>query len=249
MGLASRAARFALPVCVTVALCLGVGVATGAIPSSDGKISACYTKVGGVVRVIDVEKSPPQKCTTHENAISWNQTGPPGPAGPPGPPGPKGDQGDPGPAGPKGDKGDQGEQGPPGPASPPEVKVTTGALVPISPLGTLTPLAAPLSLGAGGWVVEVVATIENGAAGQRPGPAGIGCSLRNDSGGEMSFRRRQSVGQSESETLSFSAGVAFTAPRQITAVCFQFEDSHHSPSTQLMAVATQIFAQRVNFTF
>ena len=133
----SGAAKIGLALSTTVAVCLGVGVATGAIPGQGGKISACYTKVGGVVRVIDVEKSPPQKCTTLESAISWNQQGlqgSPGPAGPTGPAGPKGDKGDQGPAGntgpagttgpvgPKGDTGQQGPQGerglqgPPGPA-------------------------------------------------------------------------------------------------------------------------------------
>jgi hypothetical protein len=136
----SGAAKIGLALSTTVAVLLGVSVATGAIPGQGGKISACYTKVGGVVRVIDVEKSPPQKCTTLENAISWNQAGQPGPAGPAGPLGPKGDKGDQGPAGntgpagatgpagpmgdqgPEGDTGQQGPQGerglqgPPGPA-------------------------------------------------------------------------------------------------------------------------------------
>jgi Collagen triple helix repeat (20 copies)/Domain of unknown function DUF11 len=115
----SAATKLALAVSTTAAVCLGVGVATGAIPGGDGTIRACYTKVGGVLRVIDVEKSPPERCTSLERAISWNQAGQPGPAGPAGPPGPKGDKGDrgePGPAGPQGEQGPPGPQGEQGPA-------------------------------------------------------------------------------------------------------------------------------------
>ena len=105
----------------------GVGVAVAAIPG-DGQISGCATKVGGVLRVIDVEKG--QKChATLETPIAWNQTGPagaPGAAGPAGPTGPKGSRaaganGEQGPAGPQGERGapgPQGETGPQGPQGP-----------------------------------------------------------------------------------------------------------------------------------
>jgi hypothetical protein len=72
----------------------GVGIATGAIPDSAGKVSACYTKIGGVVRVIDTEKTPPQRCIASlETQLVLNQKGPAGP---------KGEKGDTGPAGPAG---------------------------------------------------------------------------------------------------------------------------------------------------
>jgi hypothetical protein len=64
--------------------------------------------------VIDVEKSPAQKCTTLETAVSWNQQGlqgSPGPAGQTGPTGPKGETGNPGATGPAGAAGETGEQG------------------------------------------------------------------------------------------------------------------------------------------
>lgn len=105
MRLWSGATRVALAVSITVAVCLGAGVATGAIPGSGGKLSACYGKIGGVVRLIDVEKTPPEKCTSLERAISWNQAGQPGAPGPAGADGPGGADGA---AGPKGDKGDPG---------------------------------------------------------------------------------------------------------------------------------------------
>jgi hypothetical protein len=95
----SGATKVALAVSATAAVCLTAGVATGAIPGGGGKISACYTKIGGVLRVIDVEKASPERCTRFEESISWNQAGQPGPAGPAGPAGPKGDKGDKGEAG------------------------------------------------------------------------------------------------------------------------------------------------------
>ena len=81
--------RAAVPALVS-ALVLLVGVATGAIPgSSDGKISACYGKVGGIVRVIDLEKG--EKCSTAlEKPLAWNVAGPAGRDGPQGPQGPQG---------------------------------------------------------------------------------------------------------------------------------------------------------------
>ena len=87
--------RAAVPALVS-ALVLLVGVATGAIPgSADGKISACYGKVGGVVRVIDVERG--EKCSTAlEKPLAWNIAGPAGRDGPQGRPGPQGEQGLPG---------------------------------------------------------------------------------------------------------------------------------------------------------
>jgi hypothetical protein len=94
----SRTLRTAVPVAVT-ALCLGgLAAAFGAIPSSDGSISGCYTKVGGVLRVIDKAKG--EACLSKlETAITWQQAGPVGPKGDPGA------TGDTGPEGPKGDPG------------------------------------------------------------------------------------------------------------------------------------------------
>lgn|SRR3954470_12031381 len=85
----------------------GAGVATGAIPDGSGTITACYGKVGGVLRVVDTEKS--QHCAANlETQLVLNQKGP---AGPPGPKGEPGATGDPGPKGDKGDKGDPGAGG------------------------------------------------------------------------------------------------------------------------------------------
>jgi len=74
------AVQLAVVAGVTAAVCAGVGVATGAIPGSDGKISACYGRVGGLMRVIDVEKG--ERCSsTLERPLSWNMKGEPGPPG------------------------------------------------------------------------------------------------------------------------------------------------------------------------
>ncbi|HEY1360539.1 MAG TPA: hypothetical protein VGF21_19720, partial [Thermoleophilaceae bacterium] len=59
------------------------GVAWATIPGTDGVISGCYTKIGGVVRVIDTAKG--EKCVNaFEVPFSWNKQGSPGEQGPPG---------------------------------------------------------------------------------------------------------------------------------------------------------------------
>jgi type VI secretion system secreted protein Hcp len=90
----SRLFKLALP--AAVVLGAGTAVAIAAIPGSNGVITACRVTTGGTpgqLRVIDVEASPPQACTTGETTITWSQQGPAGPVGPPGDPGPPGDSG------------------------------------------------------------------------------------------------------------------------------------------------------------
>jgi hypothetical protein len=62
-----------------LALSVGIGVSSGAIPSPGGKIDGCFAKTGGALRLIDKAKQ--QACTGAEQAISWNQKGPQGPPG------------------------------------------------------------------------------------------------------------------------------------------------------------------------
>jgi hypothetical protein len=84
--------RRALVLGVVLAVAGGVGVATGAIPDSGGTINGCYTKVGGILRVVDTDKN--QKCISSvENPISWGQRGPQGDPGPQGDTGPAGTTG------------------------------------------------------------------------------------------------------------------------------------------------------------
>jgi hypothetical protein len=88
----------------------GAGVATGAIPDGSGTITACYGKVGGVLRVVDTEKS--QHCAANlETQLVLNQQGPAGPPGPKGDPGRDGAPGAQGLAGTAGAKGDKGADG------------------------------------------------------------------------------------------------------------------------------------------
>jgi hypothetical protein len=95
------AVRTVLAAATAVCIAGFVGVAFGAIPGAGGKISACYGKIGGGVRVIDAEAG--AHCTNLEKPFSFNQQGPKGD------PGQKGDAGSPGVKGDKGDKGDPGD--------------------------------------------------------------------------------------------------------------------------------------------
>jgi hypothetical protein len=89
-----------LALAALLALSAAIGVASGAIPSTDGTIHGCFAKSDGELRVIDKAKQ--QKCKNSEQALNWNQKGL---KGDPGPQGPKGDPGAPGPQGPEGDPG------------------------------------------------------------------------------------------------------------------------------------------------
>jgi hypothetical protein len=91
------------------------GVAFATIPGGDGRISACYAKQGGALRVIDKAKG--QTCKATERPLVWNQRGlrgVPGPTGATGAAGPVGAQGPTGPQGPQGPEGPEGPEGPQG---------------------------------------------------------------------------------------------------------------------------------------
>jgi hypothetical protein len=76
------------------ALAMG-GVAYATIPTN-GVISACYTKAGGALRVID---STTGTCSSKETSLAWNVAGARGPQGETGPAGPAGPTGATGAAG------------------------------------------------------------------------------------------------------------------------------------------------------
>lgn len=90
-------------------------VAYATIPGPTGVISACYSRSGGTVRVID---SSVTNCKSTETSLSWNVQGAQGPIGPEGPAGPAGPEGPAGPTGPEGPAGPIGPEGPAGPAGP-----------------------------------------------------------------------------------------------------------------------------------
>ncbi|HEX8083847.1 MAG TPA: hypothetical protein VF529_06115 [Solirubrobacteraceae bacterium] len=59
-----------------VALGAAGGVATGALaPTSETRISACYARATGDLRIYDGRTKP---CSKNENPIEWNVQGPPG---------------------------------------------------------------------------------------------------------------------------------------------------------------------------
>jgi hypothetical protein len=70
---------------VAAGACLGaagLGVAQATIPDPGGVFHGCALKSGrkvGLLRVIDTDQG--QACKPTENAVQWNQTGPPGPSG------------------------------------------------------------------------------------------------------------------------------------------------------------------------
>src|SRR5262245_2637116 len=111
-----RRAMFILTAVAALALVTTAVFAT--IPSNN-VISACYTKSGGTLRVIDGTVT---NCKPAETALAWNvqggkgDTGQQGTAGPAGPAGQNGAQGPAGPAGPTGPAGERGPAGPAGPA-------------------------------------------------------------------------------------------------------------------------------------
>jgi hypothetical protein len=67
----------AIVIAIAAVVIAAGGVAIGAIPARDGKITACYSKRDGALRVIDAG----DKCRKREKRIAWNQRGRRGPAG------------------------------------------------------------------------------------------------------------------------------------------------------------------------
>jgi len=160
---------------VLVAAAITSTVALAAIPGSDGVIHGCYTvsqpgmtsSAHGALRVIDPSKG--DACTSSEQALDWNQTGPPGPAGPLGPAGPKGDRGSLGPTGPQGPAGSNGAQGVPGPTGPQGAKgdigpsdgwIVRGTSIVHLSAGQWTQVGA-IELGTGSYVLSGSASISN----------------------------------------------------------------------------------------
>ena len=73
---------------VVVGLAVAGGIAYATIPDSSGIFHACVKGTNGNVRLIDPDKpGKAGKCKGNEQAVSWNQTGPPGAPGAPGAPG------------------------------------------------------------------------------------------------------------------------------------------------------------------
>ncbi|MDX6512596.1 MAG: hypothetical protein QOE36_2100 [Gaiellaceae bacterium] len=134
-------------------------VALATIPGDGSVIQACYTKIGGVVRIVDTAS----KCNASlETPISWNQKGQKGDPGAVGPEGPKGDAGA---TGAMGAKGDAGAAGPAGPAG------ADGAVGPAGPDGATGPAGPPGPGGPAGPKGDKGEKGDPGAQGPQ-GPAG-----------------------------------------------------------------------------
>lgn len=191
---AARRLRPRLMAVLVVAVLATTGGVTWAASSpsspstSSNEIHGCYQKSTGQLRVLatsspshdssantnvdnsgnknDKGNGNSSSCRSDEQAISWNETGPPGPQGPPGPAGatgPPGPAGSQGPAGPKGDKGATGATGPAGPIGPPGPGGPQGPTGPGGAQGPPGPAGPAGSNGAPG---------ATGPAGP-PGPAGV----------------------------------------------------------------------------
>ncbi len=110
--------RGAVVAAVATVAAVAVGIAWAAIPSG-GVITACFTKNGGALRVIDAQTS---NCTNKEQRLDWGVAGPSGPAGATGPSGASGAKGDTGATGPSGPSGASGATGPSGDSDPTTLK-------------------------------------------------------------------------------------------------------------------------------
>jgi hypothetical protein len=212
--------RRAVPLGLLLAVAAAVAVAVGAIPGPDGKIDACYTNVGGVVRVID--KQAGQRCIARaETAFSWNQAGSPGAKGDPGPKGDKGDSGaagadgEPGAKGEKGDagpKGDTGPQGDPGPGLAVDGASTvlaTGTVIPANRVWSQIPGLTKTVTVPAGSVAYI--TADGGVASNSPS-AGVTIGISID-GALPALLRTVAVGEGDqyaswsgSRVLTLSAG-------------------------------------------
>jgi hypothetical protein len=75
----------------------GIGAYASIPDQTQGKISSCYDKTTGVLRVVDTPSYYDPSCNANETGLQWNQQGRQGPTGMRGVPGPQGQQGPPGP--------------------------------------------------------------------------------------------------------------------------------------------------------
>jgi hypothetical protein len=204
----------------------GVAFATGAIPTRDGVVTACFGKETGMLRAVEDEAD----CRRSESVMTWNQKGDPGPqgergpAGDPGPagePGPEGDagpqgepgaKGDAGPHGDPGPKGDPGPQGPPGPGSKAYSTFLSQAAISTDSFTTVARLKVP----AGAYLVEASVHATTSAG----NPYGL---CRIASGSAWADYAVVDLRSSDVAEASLSGILANTAaPLAVTLDCQQF---------------------------
>jgi hypothetical protein len=159
-ALARRRPSPALAVALAALVVAAAGGAMAAIPAGDGTIQACYSKIGGGLRVIDPDSNNVfmRRCNGTESALSFSQRGPQGIQGiqgiqgVPGPPGTNGTNGT------NGTDGKDGAQGPPGPATLPRVVTAQGGdgSVPFWGGTRSTMTLTSFNLPAGKWVLHLI---------------------------------------------------------------------------------------------
>jgi hypothetical protein len=180
---------------------LGVSaIAYATIPSGSGVYTACVLKVVGMIRVID-PSLPKQNfqshCTSFEQQVVWNQTGPTGPQGPTGDTGAKGDAGATGATGDAGSPGAKGDAGAPGPAGTSHAYTANGT----NPLSVSVP--------AGNYVVVGQMTLQNITS--NPGP--VACFLQ---GAEVATIALDGL---ETGDVPINSTATLASPGAITILC------------------------------
>jgi hypothetical protein len=74
--------KITLALAAVLAVTASVGLATGAIPSTnDGTINTCIASFNGTKYLRPIDKQAGEKCKTGEKPLTWNQKGVAGPAG------------------------------------------------------------------------------------------------------------------------------------------------------------------------
>lgn len=202
-------------------------------------IQACVNKRTGFLRLI----SDTGRCRHREQAISWNEQGPPGKPGPQGPPGPQGEegppgpQGEPGPAGPPGPPGPQGPpgaQGPPGPQGPPGRQGPPGPGV--ASLDDLNGLACTVGGRAG--TIALAYDTENRAVLTCVIPGGSGSRGGGGDGGEPRIRINEFMtGSSGAAANEFVEIVnAGTAPANLSGFKLVYRSAAGTSDTTLATI-------------
>ena len=183
---------------------LGVSaIAYATIPGASGVYTACVFKVVGTIRLID-PSLPKQNfeshCTSFEQQVVWNQTGPTGPQGPTGDTGATGAKGDTGAPGAKGDggaPGAKGDAGAPGPAGTSHAYTANGT----NPLSVSVP--------AGDYVVVGQMTLFNATTNR----GRVDCSLQGAVAVTISLDGAQA------SVVPINSTATLDSPGSITILC------------------------------
>ena len=173
-------------------LAIAAGIAYAAIPGSGGVINACYQKLNGQLRVIDIQAG--QSCLLSEVSLTFNQTGPQGI---------QGIQGIPGIPGIPGTNGTNGTNG------------INGTSAAYTAHGT-NPLS--VSVPAGNYVVLGQVTLRN----QDGDPQNAVCTLQGQTVLDQVVGANDTGGESNYDTVPINATASLASPGNITIACGGF---------------------------